>query len=128
MTSIKTIKLNPFFLEKIKKISHLKSFTMASPLFYEGQIPNVAFLLLKGNIILFKKKKVKNIIQPGNLIGLEELMTNTKSKFSAEVAPDSTLCFLDKSTMLEIINSEKSDLEGVCKKMSETKASEGVVS
>lgn len=114
-------KSNAIILEKaditeVKKISPPKKFFINSPLFYEGQVPVVAYLLLNGCIQLLKNNKVKKVLKPGSLIGLNELMTNSPSKLGAEVKAESTLCFLDKSTILEVIEEENSALADLFKK------------
>jgi CRP-like cAMP-binding protein len=103
MSTINSIKLESDIIAEIKKLSPQKKFSIGSPLFYEGQIPIVAYLLLEGGIHLLKNKKIKKILKPGSLIGLNELMSNSPAKLSALVQAESTLCFLDKSTILEII-------------------------
>lgn len=117
----KTIKVAPAFIDKIKEISPSRKYTHNSPLFYEGQIPIVAYLVIDGSVILSKKKKTKNIIHSGHLIGLNELMNHSPSKLNAEVSAESTLCFLDKSTMQELLKMENSDLPGMLLKMTESK-------
>ncbi|RPJ73835.1 MAG: cyclic nucleotide-binding domain-containing protein [Alphaproteobacteria bacterium] len=110
MSVTKTIKLDSALISKIEKFSPARKFSSGSPLFYEGQVPIVAYLVLSGSVVISKNKKIKTIVKEGNIIGLNELMSHSPSKFSAQVSPESTLCFLDKSTMLEIINLEKSEL------------------
>ena len=110
MNKINSIKLENKDIVEIKKLSPQKKYSTCSPLFYEGQIPIVAYLLIDGCIQLLKNKKIKKILKPGSLIGLNELMTNTPSKLAAMVQPESTLCFLDKSTILEILHDNKSAL------------------
>lgn len=63
-----------------------------------------------------KNKKIKKILKPGSLIGLSEMMTNAPSKLTAQVQAETTLCFLDKSTVKEIIHHEEdSDLTRLIK-------------
>lgn len=107
---INSIKLESDTITEIKILSPKKKFSISTPLFYEGQIPIVAFLLLEGSIHLLKNKKTKKILRPGSLIGLNELMTNSPAKISAFVQADSVICFLDKSTILEIILEKNSSL------------------
>ncbi len=110
MSVTKTIKLDPKLVSEIIKFSPVRKFSTLSPLFYEGQVPIVAYLIISGSVVLSKNKKVRSVVNEGHIIGLNELMSHSPSKLCAEVSPDSTLCFLDKSTMLEIINHEKSEL------------------
>jgi CRP-like cAMP-binding protein len=111
MSKINPIKLENNLISEIKKFSTQKKFSSTAPLFYEGQIPIVAYLILEGCVQLMKNKKIKKILKPGSLIGLAEMMTNAPSKLTAQVQAETTLCFLDKSTIKEIIHNEKdSDL------------------
>ena len=94
----------------IKKISSQTKFSLCSSLFYEGQIPSAACLLLEGRIQFLKNKKIKHILKPGSLIGLYELMSNFPVEFEAVVTAESTVCFLDKSTILEAVDEKTSSL------------------
>lgn len=116
MSKINPIKLENDLISEIKKLSFQKRFTSTAPLFYEGQVPIVAYLILEGCVQLMKNKKIKKILKPGSLIGLPEMMGNAPSKLTAQVQADTTLCFLDKSTIKEIIHhAEDSDLSRLIK-------------
>lgn len=110
MQITKTIKLTPPLIDKIKEFCPVMKFTVNSPLFYEGQVPIVAYLIITGRISLFKTKKIKNIIKEGNIVGLSELITNSPSQLNGEVSSESSLCFLDKSTMIELLKFENSEI------------------
>lgn len=105
-----SIKIENEFISEIKKFSQETKFSKSSTLYYEGQIPIVAYLLIEGSIHLLKNNKIKKILKPGTLIGLNELMTNSPSKLSAQVEAESVLCFLDKSTLFEIIKYQNNEL------------------
>lgn len=119
MSKTNTIKLESNAISEIKKLSKQTKFSISSPLFYEGQIPIVAYFLLDGCIKLFKNKKIKKILKPGSLIGLNELMTNSPAKLSAHVQAESILCFLDKSTIQEMIHKENSSLGQILREETE---------
>lgn len=110
MTKTNLIKLENQVISEIARISTQKKFSISSTLFYEGQVPIVAYLLIDGCIKLTKKNKTKKILKPGALIGLNELMTNSPASLSASVQADSILCFLDKSTILEDLKNKDSSL------------------
>lgn len=110
MGTNQSIKLENEFISEIKKFSQETKFSTSSTLYYEGQIPIVAYLLIEGSIHLLKNNKIKKILKPGTLIGLNELMTNSPSKLSAQVQAESVLCFLDKSTLIEIIKYQNNEL------------------
>ena len=115
MNKAEPIKLDYNDIVEIKRISPPKKFSINAPLFYEGQIPVVAYLLLDGCIQLVKNKKVKKTIRPGCIIGLNELMNNSPAKLSALVQAESTICFLDKSTIQEILHNEHEMLAQIFK-------------
>jgi len=80
------------------------SFQSASTLFYEGQTPIVAYLVIDGVVNLVKNRRIKTSLKSGALIGLKELMLNKPVPLEAKVEANSSLVFLDKSTIQEIIN------------------------
>ena len=116
MNTLNLIKLENSMISEIKNLSSQKKFLINSPLFYEGQIPIVAYLIIDGSIQLLKNSKIKKILRAGSLIGLNELMTNSPVKFEALVQAESTLCFLDKSTILETLREENSSLANLLKR------------
>jgi CRP-like cAMP-binding protein len=120
MLDAKTIKLNQEFITRITASSPTIKYSLSSPLFYQGQVPIVAYLVIDGAVALYRSKNSKNLIKPGYLIGLNELMTNSPSRMHAEVKAESSLCYLDKSTMLEIINNEQLDYSALVVKMMAT--------
>lgn len=81
----------------------LVTYTVAADLFYDGQIPVVAYLLIKGNIHLQKGKKIIDTLSGPCLIGAKELMSNIPAKHSAQIMPKSEVCFLSKSDITEIL-------------------------
>ena len=87
------------------------TYTVMADLFYEGQIPVVAYLIIEGHVHLLNGKKVIKTISGGHLVGAKELMTNTLAKASAKIMPQTKVCFLSKSDLLEIIeeNNELSE-------------------
>lgn len=110
MEWIKQIKLTDGLIAQLRRLATIKTFDSKSPLFYEGQVPIVAYLILKGNIQLSKKKKVQNILRPGQILGLTEIMHRLPCEFSAEAQNNTTVCFIDSSTIKEIANGSHSDL------------------
>lgn len=113
MKWIKHIHLSETLIEKFKSFSTIKTFSLKSPLFYEGQTPIVAYLILKGSIQLSRKRKIANTLRPGALLGIEEVIGKKASDVTAEVLGNTTLCFLDRSTLLEIENGDNSVLESI---------------
>lgn len=118
----KLIKIDKNQIDQIKNYTQVKVFNSSVPLFYEGQTPVVAILVLEGVVNLMKNKKVKSMARSGTLIGLTELLNNSISKVSAEAQPQTSVCFLDKSTIFEIIKNPESELSRLFKSLGESLA------
>jgi CRP-like cAMP-binding protein len=108
--------VNSDLIKKIANYFPSKKYKSQSPLFYEGQIPISGYLILDGSIKIKKKNKIK-IIETGALIGIFELMNKTPSLISAEVLPNSNICFLDKTTLLEFFNNPENDISSLIIKL-----------
>lgn len=91
-------------LEKLELICTPREFHIATDLYYEGHTPVVAYLILDGKVNLTKRKKIKTIAERGVILGIKELMSHSPCEFGAKVQPNSKICFLDKSTIFEILN------------------------
>ena len=91
-------------LKKLEGICTPREFKVETDLYYEGHTPVVAYLVLEGKVNLIKRKKVKVVAEKGVILGLKELMAHTPCNFGAKIQPNSKVCFLDKSTILEILN------------------------
>lgn len=109
MKFLKHIELSRELIEKITSQFPTKTYKSHSHLFYEGQIPISGYLVLDGSVQISKKKKFKKMLQGGALIGVSELMNKIPSSISAEVFPNTLVCFLDRSTLHEIY--QKADTE-----------------
>ncbi len=113
MKSLKHIELSRELVEKIIAHFPTKVYKSQAHLFYEGQIPISGYLIIDGSIQISKKKKFKKMLQKGSLIGVSELMNKAPSAISAEVFPNTQLCFLDRTTLLEVYNKADKELSGL---------------
>ncbi len=120
MKFLKHIELSRELIDKITAYFPTKVYKSHSHLFYEGQIPISGYLVLDGSIQISKKKKFKKMLQSGSLIGVAELMNKIPSPISAEVFPNTQVCFLDKSTLIEIYQKADSDIVNLLKQIAET--------
>lgn len=109
MKNIKHIELSRELLEKIVSYFPTKKYKAQSHLFYEGQIPISGYLIIDGSIQISKKKKFKKLLTSGSVVGIDELLSKKPVDISAEVFPNTELCFLDKSTLLELLKMENLD-------------------
>ena len=117
MKLIKHIELKKDIISKLLSFFPIKTFKSQSHLFYEGQIPIVGYLVIDGAIKITKNNKQQKILKPGSLFGLSELIHKKPSKISAEVLPETSLCFLDKSTILEIAGQADNDITSLLKQI-----------
>ena len=105
------IKIQQPLIDIIKDKGNIHTYSVQSDLFYEGQTPIVAYLILEGKINLVKGKKVKLILEKHHLIGVKELMEHLPSRYGAKIMPNTKVSFLDRSTILEILEHKDCDLE-----------------
>lgn len=115
MKSLKHIELSRDLIDKIIAHFPTKVYKAQSHLFYEGQIPISGYLVIDGSIQVSKKKKFKKMLQKGSLIGVNELMNKTPIAMSAEVFPNTQVCFLDRTTLMEIESEKDKELSGLLK-------------
>jgi CRP-like cAMP-binding protein len=121
---IKTLgKLNQKNIEKLKTFCRVQLLCSPTPLFYQGQIPMVGYLVLDGAVNLLKNKKVKSHVHTGDIIGVKELIKHTPSTVTAETVANTTICYLDRSTVQDIIKSGDSELSAFFHGLLESKAS-----
>lgn len=104
------IKISAELIKKLIALFPTKTYKVSSPLFYEGQIPISGYLILDGSIQISKKKKFKKILNAGTLLGVKELMLRKPISVSAEVFPNTAICYLDQSTIHDLCQAEDSDL------------------
>ncbi len=90
-------------IDAIQNIVRPLKYSSSSNLFYAGQIPIVAYLLLDGLVHFTKNGKVVNTFSRGNVIGLKELMNNQPVDVDAQIQPGTKVCFIDRSTVLNIL-------------------------
>ncbi len=98
------INLSEDIIRRVEAIAQSHFYTTPSELYYEDHTPLVAYLIKSGRGKLFKKRRKEIPLGPGNLVGLIELMNSEPSTYGAQIEAHSTLLFLDRSTILEIID------------------------
>jgi CRP-like cAMP-binding protein len=83
----------------------------------------VAYLIIDGIVNLTKSKKVKSVIHAGGVIGIKELIKHTPSTVSAEALANTTVCYLDRSTVMDIMQNGDLELSSFFSSLFESKAS-----
>ena len=105
-------------IDTILEIASPLKYSSPSNLFYAGQTPIVAYLLLQGMVHFTKNGKVVNTFSRGNIIGLKELMSNKPLHVDAQIQPGTEVCFMDRSTVLGILEkNEVSPLKELISKL-----------
>lgn len=94
-------KLAPEELKKLLDRFKSKKFNSDFNLVYEKQIPNVAVLLTNGEVQIYKRNKLLDIVGPGALLGLTQLLQNKALNFTCKIGKDSEVILFDRSTLLE---------------------------
>jgi CRP-like cAMP-binding protein len=100
-------KLNAPQIEIIEEHVKPRLYNTETEIIYEGQVPNVGYLIISGSIHLSKRKKIIKALQPGELIGVGELLNNHTFPYTCTIEPGSTVCILDKSTIYELMQEIK---------------------
>jgi CRP-like cAMP-binding protein len=90
------------FIEKYGDDLEGCTYGLDTPLFYEGHVPVVAYIVLSGKVHVTKKKKVVKTLCAGSLIGIKLLLNHTPSIYTAVAEAKSKVLFLDRSTLLEV--------------------------
>lgn len=117
MKKIHFIKLSEKAIKSLKKIATFKSYSTKTPLHYQGQTPIVAYLIIKGSILLQKRSEIVHKLSKGSIVGFREFFMNTPSKYTATVLEKSEICYIDKSTILEIQKSENTEFRTLYKEL-----------
>lgn len=77
---------------------------------YEHQIPNSAIMLIDGELQLLKRNRIIEVIKPGMLLGLHQLINNEPVRFACKIARKSKAILINKSALLDAIKNKKSPL------------------
>ena len=99
-------RLQPSVIKSLKSYAPPLVYSIDQEIHYEGHIPIVGYLILDGQIKLTKNDRLKLVLEAGHLFGLTELMNRMPFDFTAKVSKQSRICYLDRSTILEIMESE----------------------
>ena len=112
--------LRPAVIKSIQGHVSPYCYSSQSQLFYEGQTPIVAYVVLEGEIHLTKNRKLRYVVKPGEILGLCELLEHTPISFAAQVMPKTKVLFLDRSTVKEILSENLANLKSVFEELLQT--------
>lgn len=111
----KVKRLTSHELNQLKKFFSPLTFDNSFILTYEGQVPPIGFVLLKGTIELLKKNKIVMIVPPGFILGVQQLIKNEATEFSYRVVSPSEILVLQKSTILQLLRDRQSEMYSILK-------------
>jgi signal-transduction protein with cAMP-binding, CBS, and nucleotidyltransferase domain len=77
-------------------------FNSACDLVYEDQIPNTGIVLLNGEAVLTRKKRIIDSIERGSLYGLYELLNNEPVRHGCKVQGNARVILLQKSDLMDL--------------------------
>jgi len=93
-------------IKRIKAACPPKTFTKEFPLFYAGQIPNMACLLAEGEVVLTDSATKEQVsLAPGDLLGLYHVINSLPWDTTAVILANSKASLIDKATFLELLES-----------------------
>lgn len=107
MKIVTDIQFTKELLKEIKKLFPQKNILSSVQLFYKDQIPLSGFFLEKGKVVLKKNRNKSIEVAPYSFFGLDECLNNNPSVFEGQALPESTIYFLDKTTLLEVLHETK---------------------
>ena len=113
MTNKHFMRLSEKAIKSLKQVATIKRYSKNTELHYQGQNPIVAYLILKGSILLLKNSETYHKLTKGFIVGYRELSLNTPSIFTAKVLSNTEICYIDRSTLLEIKNSSNDDIHNL---------------
>ena len=84
--------------------NHLSPTRFPEPcdLVYEDQVPNIGIVLLEGEAFLTRKKKILESIEPGTVLGIQELIENVPVRYGCKLGRNASVLLLQKSELPQI--------------------------
>lgn len=95
-------------LRTLDRVKASNTYVRGQVVFYEENAPLGAYCVFSGQVKLFRlgqggRTRVVRIAGPGEFIGLEAILTRQSYQATAEALEDSVLCFVDKETLLQMM-------------------------
>ena len=97
-------KISPGLVQELLKKDRILHFDKPTPLIYEGHIPIVAYLLIKGSLVIKKRKKQIEILEPFVIVGISELIRKKPLKYLVEAQKGSTIGYIDKTLVQSFLD------------------------
>jgi signal-transduction protein with cAMP-binding, CBS, and nucleotidyltransferase domain len=105
--------LTPVELEILKRHFPPILFEQDFDLVYEEQVPNTGLVLIKGEVELVRRRKVKDKLGPGAMLGIHQLIHNRPVVLGCRIKAKSEVIILHKSNVLELLHRSESELRPI---------------
>lgn len=86
-------------------------FSSAFDLVYEDQVPNAGVILVEGEAVLTRKKKILGVVEPGTVLGVQQLMDNVPVKHGCKLRENAKVILIQKSDLMELMKEKDSVLK-----------------
>ena len=95
-------------LAKLDRIAHTTAYPEGAVLFVEGQIPRGVYVLCQGRVKLMTtsrdgKTLIMRIVQSGEILGLQSMVTGKPYDFTVETLQPSQLAFINRADFLRFL-------------------------
>lgn len=91
-------------IELVKSVGTLFTYSTDAILFYEDQVPLVAYVLIDGDLLLTRNRRKSIPLSKNTVLGIREVLSSIPSLYAAKIKEGSKVFFLDKSSILELLN------------------------
>jgi CRP/FNR family transcriptional regulator, cyclic AMP receptor protein len=95
-------------LAEIDRIAHATAYPEGAVIFVEGQVPHGVYVLCQGRVKLTTtsrdgKTLIMRIVQPGEILGLQSMVTGKPYELTVETLQASQLAFISRASFLRFI-------------------------
>ncbi|MFL5784579.1 MAG: hypothetical protein ACJ76H_08230 [Bacteriovoracaceae bacterium] len=101
-----TRKLSDQELAELERHFGSFEFHNAFDLVYEDQIPNTGVIVLAGEAVLTRKKRIFDRIERGTLYGIYELLNNEPVRHGCKVRDNAKVILLKKTDLKDLSNED----------------------
>jgi CRP/FNR family transcriptional regulator, cyclic AMP receptor protein len=120
-------------LAELDRVAHPTSFPEGAVLFVEGQIPRGVYVLCQGRMKLTTSNRegktlIMKIVQPGEILGIQSVVTGEPYELTVETLQPSQLAFISRADFLRFIKEHADACLHVAQQLSnECQAAYGVI-
>ena len=109
-------------LKKIARHKHTRTYQKGEILFYEGMEPFGVYCIATGAVKLYKtdqngSQTILRIVKKGSLLELRALLARQNNSSTGEVLEDGEICFIDKKTIVSMIEKNQNLFSDVTKNL-----------